>query len=71
MTDFDQEDVAPPCESDIEERWLIEKGVNPETGEAWLTPRMERNAARLAAAWDEHDDLNLPNISIDRKGAWT
>jgi hypothetical protein len=35
-------------EDKLEELWLIQKGVDPDTGKMWLTPRMEREAKILA-----------------------
>jgi hypothetical protein len=34
-----------PGEQFIEDAWNAQKGCCPTTGKAWLTPRMERNAA--------------------------
>lgn len=41
----------PQNEDRIEELWREQAGIDPETGEAWLTPRMEREAAALEEAW--------------------
>jgi hypothetical protein len=34
-----------PGEQFIEDTWNTQRGCDPITGKAWLTPRMERNAA--------------------------
>ena len=47
MTD-DQREKA------IEKKWIKEQGIDPETGKAWLTPRMIREASHLAAL-NSHD----------------
>ncbi|MEK6833206.1 MAG: hypothetical protein AABY32_04105 [Nanoarchaeota archaeon] len=31
----------------IEKLWVDQKGIDPKTGQSWLTPRMEREAIRL------------------------
>lgn len=49
---FSQEEEAPPHEKEVENLWREQKGVNPETNEMWLTPRMKRNAIRTAATFD-------------------
>jgi hypothetical protein len=38
--------------------WISQKGVNPKTGKMWLTPRMQREAARIQA------NLETPPQSI-------
>jgi hypothetical protein len=43
-------DDYPTSEAIIERQWREQKGVDPRTGKAWLTPRMERNAIRTAEA---------------------
>ena len=46
-------DDYPPEEAELEAKWRATKGVDAE-GKAWLTPRMERNAIKLAklmASW--------------------
>jgi hypothetical protein len=38
-------------EAELEQLWRDTKGINPKTGEMWLTPRMARGAAKTAEAW--------------------
>jgi hypothetical protein len=45
------EQLATERERKIEEVWKLYKGVDPETGKAWLTPRMERDARVLELQW--------------------
>lgn len=42
-----------PGEESIEALWKDQKGVDPNTGNMWLTPRMERAAAVLTKKWEE------------------
>ena len=37
---------------ELEELWKKQKGVDPNTGKMWLTPRMERDAKTLQDHWD-------------------
>ena len=46
-------DEVWPDEYALETLWKSQKGINPETGEAWLTPRMERLAAETVKTWQE------------------
>ncbi len=50
-----KDDEVRPDELALEALWKAQKGVDPETGKAWLTPRMERIAAATAAAWEQRD----------------
>lgn len=34
---------------DIEQLWKDQKGIDPQTGKAWLTPKMMEEAKRLKA----------------------
>jgi hypothetical protein len=47
---FSQEPYVPNHELAIEQKWREQGGVDPDTNEMWLTPRMHRNAIRLEAA---------------------
>lgn len=38
-------------EKAYERLWKLTGGVNPHTGEAWLTPRMKREAKSLMDSW--------------------
>lgn len=49
-------DEYPPEEAAEEQRWKETGGVDPDTGEMWLTPRMERNAAALVATWKKWEE---------------
>ena len=48
-------DEVWPDELALEVLWKSQKGVNPETGEAWLTPRMERIAAETVKGWERKE----------------
>ena len=50
-----KEDAILPGEEEIEEKWKLEKGINAETGQMWLTPRQLRAAKRLEEVWEEQD----------------
>ena len=41
--------MVDALETQLENLWTATKGVHPETGKAWLTPKMEREANNLAA----------------------
>ena len=43
-------DDYPIAEAILERQWREQKGIDPRTGKAWLTPRMERNSIRIAEA---------------------
>jgi len=47
-TRLESESCVQAGEEALEALWKEQKGVNPETGEMWLTPRMEREAKQLA-----------------------
>ena len=50
-----KEDIVYPGEEPIEERWKREKGIDPATGEMWLTPRMLRASKRLQEMWERQE----------------
>jgi hypothetical protein len=47
------EDKYPESEIEIERLWKEQKGIDPETGKMWLTPRMERNAEETVKSWEQ------------------
>lgn len=51
--------VQSAIEKALEQIWKDTKGVNPETGKMWLTPRMERDAAKLEESWAQSADTKL------------
>jgi hypothetical protein len=53
-----------PGEEEIESLWHKQKGLDPETGRMWLTPRMERAAKKLQDNWDE---MEVTNGAITKK----
>ena len=53
VTDFTVEPMTDDKrEKAIEKKWIKEQGIDPETGKAWLTPRMIREASYLVEAWN-------------------
>lgn len=60
-------DVVRDEEKLIEEMWQQQKGVRPDTGEAWLTPRMERNVKKTVQGWAKQDADPQP-IQSDSAG---
>lgn len=44
------------------ELWRQQKGVDPETGEMWLTPEMEKEAADLAKQWEKEDGSKADRV---------
>jgi NitT/TauT family transport system ATP-binding protein len=46
-----EENVTYWKEEALEQLWKEQKGVNPQTGKMWLTPRMEREAKKIEKAW--------------------
>ena len=46
-------DTYPDSESDVENLWHKQGGINPDSGKMWLTPRMHRNAAILKKRWEK------------------
>lgn len=43
---FMEEETYTHEERELERKWKKQQGIDPETGKAWLTPRMARNALR-------------------------
>lgn len=56
--------VDEKIEARLERLWKLEGGVDPETGEMWLTPRMERDATKIKEHLDgwEEKRKNASNI---------
>ncbi len=44
------------AEDNLEKLWKEQGGIDPVTGEMWLTPRMERRAEELRKIWDEETE---------------
>lgn len=44
-------------EKELERLWKLTGGIDPNTGEMWLTPRMEREAQELAERMREFDRM--------------
>ena len=52
---YDHEgDDYPEHEQPWEDQWKSTGGIDVD-GKMWLTPRMQRNAARLANSWENSD----------------
>ncbi len=45
------------AELQLEELWIATKGIRPDDGKMWLTPRMARNAAETVRQWNEQDAI--------------
>lgn len=41
-------------EDELEILWRVQNGIDPETGLAWITPRMQRIAKSVEKAWDDN-----------------
>lgn len=54
-------DDYPDAEAAAERHWREQGGVDPNTGKMWLTPRMERNAIRLAESL-ANSKLSRPDL---------
>ena len=52
---MNQPEPILPGEEAIEAKWKATRGIQRESGEMWLTPRMEREAARLQRVWELQD----------------
>jgi len=48
-------------EEQLEILWKKQKGIDPKTGRAWLTPRMERNAKQLTEIWKKEEEKKHEN----------
>ena len=56
---YDSElDDYPESEAAVEMLWKDTGGIN-ESGEAWLSPRMQRNSAALVAAWENENSSKV------------
>jgi hypothetical protein len=42
--------------------WVKQNGVDPKTGKAWLTKRMEKEAKLLQNLWDQQEECNKTGI---------
>jgi hypothetical protein len=56
-----ESDDYPHHEAPLEQKWKETKGVD-ENGKAWLTPRMQRNADRLAETWQKQDSTHPKSL---------
>lgn len=70
-----ENEVVLPGEQFIEDAWTAQKGCDPETGKGWLTPRMERAAARATKEMYEQEIEALTcrvselTVALDRQRA--
>lgn len=52
-------------EKDVEKLWIDIGGINPKTGEIWLTPRMHRQSQALINYWGE-DSAPYSNYDAEK-----